>query len=108
MATKHHDYHLVNPSPWPLVGAVAAFALALGAIAYMHGASLLWTVPGLLGVDPDVVPGQHVSQPVRGQRVGARRGSGCHGPAQQAHDFPTVVLADAWADASSSAAWRRA
>ena len=23
--TKHHDYHLVDPSPWPAVGSVAAF-----------------------------------------------------------------------------------
>ena len=22
---KHHDYHLVNPSPWPIVGAIGAF-----------------------------------------------------------------------------------
>ena len=31
-----HDYHLVNPSPWPLVGALSAFTLALGFLAYMH------------------------------------------------------------------------
>jgi len=45
---KHHDYHLVNPSPWPFVGAVGAFAMALGAVAFMHGESLLWLIPGLL------------------------------------------------------------
>ena len=28
---KHHDYHLVDPSPWPIVGAVAAFIMAVGA-----------------------------------------------------------------------------
>jgi len=35
---KHvqHDYHLVDPSPWPIVGAVSAFVLALGLIAWMH------------------------------------------------------------------------
>ncbi|GAA6211048.1 cytochrome c oxidase subunit 3 [Hyphomicrobiales bacterium 4NK60-0047b] len=33
---KHHDYHLVDPSPWPLLGAVAAFVLAYGAIQFMH------------------------------------------------------------------------
>ncbi len=32
---KHHDYHLVDPSPWPAIGAVSAFVLAIGAIAYM-------------------------------------------------------------------------
>ena len=28
---KHHDYHLVDPSPWPIVGAVSAFIMAVGA-----------------------------------------------------------------------------
>jgi cytochrome c oxidase subunit III len=32
---KHHDYHLLNPSPWPIIGSVAAFILAIGAIAWM-------------------------------------------------------------------------
>ncbi len=47
---KNHDYHLVDPSPWPFLGAISAFVLAIGTISFMHGASLLWTVPGLLGV----------------------------------------------------------
>jgi cytochrome c oxidase subunit III len=33
---KHHDYHLVNPSPWPAVGATAAFASAVGLIIWMR------------------------------------------------------------------------
>jgi len=45
---KTHPYHLVDPSPWPAVGAIAVFLLALGGIAYMHGASLLWVLPGAL------------------------------------------------------------
>jgi len=44
-----HPYHLVNPSPWPIIGGVSALALALGFIAYMHGASILWLAPGALG-----------------------------------------------------------
>ena len=24
-AKPNHDYHLVNPSPWPAVGAISAF-----------------------------------------------------------------------------------
>src|SRR3989304_6108807 len=28
---KHHDYHLVDPSPWPAVGATSVFILAVGA-----------------------------------------------------------------------------
>ncbi|MDR3493571.1 MAG: cytochrome c oxidase subunit 3 [Ancalomicrobiaceae bacterium] len=30
--TKHHDYHLVDPSPWPLIAGVGAFITAIGAI----------------------------------------------------------------------------
>ncbi len=33
---KQHDYHLVDPSPWPAVGSVAAFIMAFGAIMWMH------------------------------------------------------------------------
>ncbi len=32
-----HDYHLVNPSPWPLIGSVAVITLALGGVTYMKG-----------------------------------------------------------------------
>ena len=32
-----HDYHLVNPSPWPLIGSIAAVALALGLVVEMKG-----------------------------------------------------------------------
>jgi hypothetical protein len=35
-AQRHHDYHLVDPSPWPAIGAVSAFILAVGLIAWMH------------------------------------------------------------------------
>ncbi|MBI1262589.1 MAG: cytochrome c oxidase subunit 3 [Rhizobiales bacterium] len=36
---KNHDYHLVDPSPWPFVGAVGAFILAVGAVNWFHGAA---------------------------------------------------------------------
>jgi len=32
-----HDYHLVNPSPWPLIGSIAATTMALGGVAWMKG-----------------------------------------------------------------------
>ncbi len=32
---KHHDYHLVDPSPWPVVGSLFAFVMAVGAIVWM-------------------------------------------------------------------------
>jgi cytochrome c oxidase subunit 3 len=31
-----HDYHLVDPSPWPAVGAIAAGSLFFGLILFMH------------------------------------------------------------------------
>ena len=31
--TNNHDYHLVDPSPWPFIGAVGAFITAIGAFA---------------------------------------------------------------------------
>lgn len=33
---KHHDYHLVDPSPWPALGGLGAFIMAIGGIAYMR------------------------------------------------------------------------
>jgi len=32
-----HDYHLVSPSSWPLIGSIAAVALALGLVTWMKG-----------------------------------------------------------------------
>ncbi|TAK48498.1 MAG: cytochrome c oxidase subunit 3 [Xanthobacteraceae bacterium] len=50
---KHHDYHLVDPSPWPVIGAASAFILAIGIISWMHemfpAAPLVFGV-GVLGV----------------------------------------------------------
>ena len=33
---QKHPYHLVDPSPWPIVGSIAAFVLAMGVVIYMH------------------------------------------------------------------------
>jgi cytochrome c oxidase subunit 3 len=32
-----HDYHLVDPSPWPLVGSLSATVMALGGVIWMKG-----------------------------------------------------------------------
>ena len=37
---KHHDYHLVDPSPWPLIGAISAFMMAVGAVMSMKGLTI--------------------------------------------------------------------
>ena len=50
---KHHDYHLVDPSPWPIVGSVSAFLMAVGAIFWMHhtfAAAPFIFFAGVLGV----------------------------------------------------------
>jgi cytochrome c oxidase subunit 3 len=50
---KQHDYHLVDPSPWPIVGSVSAFVLAVGLIGWMHksyAAAPLVFAAGTLGV----------------------------------------------------------
>jgi len=31
-----HDYHLVDPSPWPIVGSVFAFTMLIGAVFWMN------------------------------------------------------------------------
>ncbi len=58
MAGKvNHDYHIIDPSPWPLIGSVAAFIMAVGAVMSMkklelvgfHPGNLMLTV-GLVGV----------------------------------------------------------
>ncbi len=33
---KHHDYHIIDPSPWPFLGGISAFILAIGGISWMQ------------------------------------------------------------------------
>ena len=40
---KNHDYHLVDPSPWPIIGSIGALILAIGAIYWMHNGQT-WSV----------------------------------------------------------------
>ena len=60
-AAQGHSYHLVDPSPWPIIGAVGAFLIAFGLLLFMHPEALgiglqpalesigLWTIlPGLV------------------------------------------------------------
>jgi cytochrome c oxidase subunit 3 len=48
-ATEHkHPYHLVDPSPWPILGAISAGALAFGAVLWMHGHGPWLMVVGFL------------------------------------------------------------
>ena len=36
---QRHGYHLVDPSPWPLISAFSALMLTFGGVLYMHGYS---------------------------------------------------------------------
>ena len=47
---KRHDYHLVEPSPWPAVGAASAFITAVGAVVWMHGSAPWVMIIGFLGL----------------------------------------------------------
>jgi cytochrome c oxidase subunit 3 len=33
---KHHDYHIIDPSPWPFLGSLGALIMALGGIGWMQ------------------------------------------------------------------------
>jgi len=43
-----HDYHMVEPSPWPVLGSIAALVLAGGAIMFMHGFTPWMMIIGIL------------------------------------------------------------
>jgi cytochrome c oxidase subunit 3 len=44
-----HDYHLVDPSPWPVVGSISLFVLAVGAVAFMRGLATEGPLADFLG-----------------------------------------------------------
>jgi len=47
---KNHDYHMVEPSPWPFVMSVSVLVFALGAIFWMHHWTPWVFAIGLAGV----------------------------------------------------------
>jgi cytochrome c oxidase subunit III len=44
----NHPYHLVDPSPWPLIGSIGAIVLTFGLVQFMHGHGLWWIAPGVV------------------------------------------------------------
>nr|YP_010531735.1 cytochrome c oxidase subunit III [Aspidoscelis sexlineatus]UXX18680.1 cytochrome c oxidase subunit III [Aspidoscelis sexlineatus]UXX18693.1 cytochrome c oxidase subunit III [Aspidoscelis sexlineatus]UXX18706.1 cytochrome c oxidase subunit III [Aspidoscelis sexlineatus]UXX18719.1 cytochrome c oxidase subunit III [Aspidoscelis sexlineatus] len=48
MTHQAHSYHMVNPSPWPLTGATAAFALTGGLVMWFHHNKLVLLQIGLI------------------------------------------------------------
>ena len=47
---KHHDYHLVDPSPWPVVGSISVLILAIGAVQMLHDNTPWVMLIGFAGV----------------------------------------------------------
>ncbi len=45
---RTHPFHLVDPSPWPIVGSVAALLMAVGGIVYMHTDFILLFLTGVI------------------------------------------------------------
>ncbi|HEY9056130.1 MAG TPA: cytochrome c oxidase subunit 3 [Aurantimonas sp.] len=33
---KHHDYHIIDPSPWPFIGSIGAFVMLFGLVGWMR------------------------------------------------------------------------
>ena len=44
---KKHPWHMVNPSPWPIVGTVGVLTAALGGIWFMHGGPIWGFLAGV-------------------------------------------------------------
>jgi len=47
---KNHDYHMVEPSPWPAVMSLAVLIMAMGGIFWMHNWTPWVFAVGLIGV----------------------------------------------------------
>jgi len=49
-----HDYHLVDPSPWPVVGSLGAFIMMVGAVLWMNksyaGFGVLAGIPWIFAI----------------------------------------------------------
>ncbi|GAB4132031.1 MAG: cytochrome c oxidase subunit 3 [Rhodothalassiaceae bacterium] len=78
-----HQYHLVDPSPWPLIGSISVLILAIGGVGVMHDWSYAGYVfgLGLLGVLytmyewwSDVVKESHSGHHTEVVQIGLRYG----------------------------------
>ncbi|MGF1503389.1 MAG: cytochrome c oxidase subunit 3 [Paracoccaceae bacterium] len=47
---KNHDYHIIEPSPWPVLGALGGLLLLTGAVLWMHDVTSWVAIIGLLVV----------------------------------------------------------
>jgi cytochrome c oxidase subunit 3 len=47
---KNHDYHILPPSSWPLLGALAGFAMLFGGVLWMHDGTPFLFLAGFVAV----------------------------------------------------------
>ncbi|MDG1691359.1 MAG: cytochrome c oxidase subunit 3 [Alphaproteobacteria bacterium] len=47
---KNHDYHLVDPSPWPIVASISLLTLCFGAVQFLHDGAPWVLGLGFMGV----------------------------------------------------------
>ncbi|MBT3306260.1 MAG: cytochrome c oxidase subunit 3 [Alphaproteobacteria bacterium] len=47
-SVKKHPFHMVNPSPWPVVGTLAALMMAFGGVWFMKGGSSILLATGFV------------------------------------------------------------
>ena len=47
---KNHDYHIVNPSPWPFVGSISGLVMLVGLVLWMRDITPIFALLGLVGV----------------------------------------------------------
>src|SRR3982751_1119135 len=80
----NHPYHLVDPSPWPVVGALAAGLFTVGMVLYMHDLPVFGHKFGLGSIAPGVI-GILVTMYLW-WRDGGREGEG------QGHHNPVVQI----------------
>ncbi|GGH32183.1 cytochrome c oxidase subunit 3 [Cribrihabitans marinus] len=78
---KDHDYHILNPSIWPLLSSLGGFVMLIGAVLWMHGITHWVFLIGLVGVLytmfgwwSDVVAESRVGDHTPVVRIGLRYG----------------------------------
>lgn len=53
---KHHDYHILEPSPWPLVTSLCALATAIGLVFWLHEQMSAWLLgAGFVGLIASII-----------------------------------------------------
>lgn len=46
-SAKAHPFHIVDPSPWPVVASISVLMLTIAGVLYMHGHPVWFLLPGL-------------------------------------------------------------